>query len=88
LFWGLNPGNEDGLAIRRGRMELYEQVRRGYEHGAGTIRAVARRLGVHRREVRRALAGAVPAERKKLERERPKLAVALPFIEAILEAGR
>ena len=40
-------------------MELCEQMRREYEHGAGTIRAVARRLGVHRREVRRALTSAV-----------------------------
>ena len=30
-------------------MELYEQIRREYEHGAGTIRAVARKPGVHRR---------------------------------------
>ena len=35
-------------------MELYEQIRQEYEHGAGTIRAVARKLGVHRREVRKA----------------------------------
>lgn len=69
-------------------MELYEQIRREYEHGAGTVRAVARRLGVHRREVRRALASAVPRERKRPERERPKLALAVPFIDAILEADR
>ena len=69
-------------------MELYEQIRREYEHGAGTIRAVARKLGVHRREVRKALASAVPAERKIPERERPRLAAAIPFIDGILESDR
>ena len=51
-------------------------------------RAVARKLGVHRREVRKALSSAMPAERKVPERERPKLAAAIPFIDAILEADR
>ena len=69
-------------------MELYEQIRREYEHGGGTIRAVARKLGVHRREVRKALASAMPPERKIPERERPKLAAAIPFIEAVLQADR
>jgi len=69
-------------------VELYEQIRREYEHGAGTIRAVARKLGVHRREVRKALASAMPADRKIPERERPKLAAAIPFINDILEADR
>jgi hypothetical protein len=67
-------------------VELYEQIRQEYEDGAGTIRAVARKLGVHRREVRKALASAMPAERKAPERERPKLAEAIPFFDAILEA--
>ena len=55
---------------RRAKVELYEQIRQEYEHGTGTIRAVARKLGVHRREVRKALASAVPAERKIPDRER------------------
>ena len=49
---------------RRAKVELYEQIRREHEHGAGTIRAVARKFGVHRREVRKALASAMLAERK------------------------
>jgi len=69
-------------------VELFEQIRREYEHGTGTIEGVAKKLGVHRRIVREALAGAVPRERKIPERERPKLAAAIPFIDAILEADR
>jgi len=69
-------------------VELYEQIRREYEHGAGTIRAVARKLGVHRRDVRKALASAVPAERKVAERERSRLAAGIPFIDAILESDK
>jgi len=42
-------------------------------------------LGIHRRMVREALADAVPQERKKSERERPKLEPAIPFIDTILE---
>jgi hypothetical protein len=69
-------------------VELYEQIPRMYEHGAGTIRAYARRLGVQRQEVLRALTSAVPPERMKPERERPKLVPARPFIDAFLEADR
>lgn len=69
-------------------MELYEQIRREYEHGAGTIKGVARKLGVHRRVVREAIANAVPAERKQPERDRPKLAAAILFINGILTADR
>ena len=73
---------------RRAKVELYEQIRREYEHGAGTIRAVARKLGVHRRDVRKALASAMPAERKIPERERSRLAAAIPFIDAIPESDK
>src|ERR1051325_8341511 len=82
------PEGDVVLENRRVKVELYEQIRREYEHGAGTIRAVARKLGVHRREVRKALASAMPAERKTPEREKPKLAGAMPFIDGILEGDR
>jgi len=72
----------------RNKVELYEEIRREYEHGAGTIKGVARKLGVHRRMVREAVANAVPPERKVPARLRPKLAGAIPFIEAILEGDR
>ena len=32
-------------------MELYEQIRREYEFGIGTIAGVAKKIGVHRRMV-------------------------------------
>ncbi len=69
-------------------MELFEEIRREYEHGAGTIKGVARKLGIHRRMVREALSDAVPRERKVAVRERPKLSGAVAFIDAILEADR
>ena len=68
-------------------MELFEQIRREYEHG-GTIRGIAKKLGIHRRMVREAVLSAVPAERKTPLRERPKLEPAKAFVEAILEADR
>ena len=49
----------------RAKVELFEQIRREYEFGVGTIQGVARKLGVHRRMVREALANALPAHRKK-----------------------
>ena len=69
-------------------MELYEQIRREYEFGAGTIAGVARKLGVHRRMVRDAVRSATPARRKKTERPHVKIEPAAAFIDAILEADR
>jgi hypothetical protein len=73
---------------RREKVELFEQIRREYEFGAGTIKGVARKLGVHRRMVRQALADTQPPERKRSERERPVVGPLVPFIDAILEADR
>src|SRR6266478_3286700 len=52
---------------RRAKVELFEQIRREYEFGVGTVLGVARKLGVHRRIVRQALANAQPPERKVAE---------------------
>lgn len=65
-------------------MQLYKRLRREYEHGLGTIRGVARKYKVHRRTVRAALKNNVPPKRKVTPRERPKMALAIPFIDALL----
>jgi transposase len=74
---------------RRDKVELFEQIRREYEFGVGTIAGVARKLGVHRRMVREALKSAVPAEiRRSRERRLRKLEAATAFIDAVLLADR
>jgi hypothetical protein len=69
-------------------VELFEQIRREYEFGIGTIVGVATKLGVHRRMVREAIGSALPKPRKKPERPRWKLKEAVDFVDAILEADR
>ena len=46
---------------RRAKVELFEQIRRDYEFGQGTIRGLARKFGVHRRLVRQAIESALPS---------------------------
>jgi len=66
-------------------VELFEQIRREYDHGEGTIKGVARKLGIHRRMVREALGDAVPRERKINTRGKPRIEPVKAFIEAILQ---
>jgi transposase len=73
---------------RRQKVELFEQIRREYEFGIGTIAGVARQLGVHRRLVRQALQSAWPPERQRPVRSCPRLAPVRPLIDAMLEQDR
>jgi len=67
-------------------VELFEQIRREFEFGVGTIAGVSRKLGVHRRMVREALRSAEPAASKPQRRRLRKLDVVSEFIDQILRS--
>lgn len=73
---------------KRSKVKLYEQIRRAHDREGLSIHELSRRFHVHRRDVRAALASAVPPERK--QPEGPKPAPALdrwkPTIDEWLEA--
>ncbi len=69
-------------------MKLYEQIRRSHEREQLSVRELARRFHVHRRDVRLALASAVPPERKAPQRPAPVLDRWKPTIDTWLEADR
>jgi hypothetical protein len=56
---------------RRAKLGLFEQIRREYDLGEGTVLGVARKRGIHRRMVRQALANAEPPEHRQRLHERP-----------------
>ncbi|MGH3130553.1 MAG: IS21 family transposase [Gaiellaceae bacterium] len=70
-------------------MEQFEQIRRDHAREGLSIRALAKRHGVHRRAVRQALESAVPpAKRSPSSRPAPKLGALRAVIDAWLEADR
>src|SRR5580704_3550791 len=69
-------------------MDWFEQLRREHEFGIGTIAGVAAKFGVHRRVVRRAIAGALPPPHHYTERSKPKLGALEAFIERVLDEDR
>ena len=72
----------------RSKVELFEQIRREYEFGIGTIAGIAKKLNVHRRMVREAIGSALPTPRKKVERPRWKMDAAAAFVDQILETDK
>jgi transposase len=67
---------------------LYEQIRRVREREQLSVRELSRRFRVHRRDVRQALASAVPPGRKRPQRAAPVLDRWKPTIEGWLAADR
>ncbi len=69
-------------------MELFEQILREFEFESGSIRKVSKKLGVHRRTVRQALADAKPPERKVPQRKSPQIEAVAEFIDEVLQADQ
>jgi transposase len=71
------------------RVELFEQIRRDREREGLSIRALARRHGVHRRAVRQALASPwPPVKRPPSRRPAPRLGPYRAIVDGWLEADR
>ncbi len=66
------------------RVGLFEAIRRDVRREELSVRALAKRYGVHRRTVRQALGSPVPPPRKSRTSVAPKLDPVKPLIDAML----
>jgi hypothetical protein len=74
---------------KRSKVRLYEQIRRArVDDESVAIRELARRFKAHRRDVRAALASAVPPPRKVAVRCAPKMDAWKPIVDGWLAADR
>jgi transposase len=73
---------------QRSKVELYEQIRKTRDRDGSSIRALADRFHVHRRDVRAALSSAVPPPRKPLVRSAPVLGPWKATVDGWLEADK
>src|ERR1700722_19332941 len=74
---------------KRSKVSVYEQIRKAHEREGLSVRSLARRFHVHRRDVRQALTSAVPPSRKAAPaRAAPKIDPWKPVIEAWLEEDK
>jgi transposase len=74
---------------KRSKVSVYEQIRKSHEREGLSVRALARRFHVHRRDVRQALASALPPPRIAAPpRPAPKIDPWKPVIESWLEADK
>ena len=67
---------------------MFEQLRRQYEFGVGTVQGVAAKFGVHRRMVRQAIAGALPPPTPLPAAGPAQLDAVAAFIDAVLDEDR
>ena len=81
--------SDGGCMPKRSKVSVYEQIRKAHEREGLGIRALARRFGVHRRDVRQALVSALPPPRKPPPpRPAPMLDSWKPIIERWLEEDK